>query len=87
MARLSGELLPCTKARLPQFDSSLPVGQADLRTSTRPLRLAMNAARRVPRAQGIWGVSFWADLITDVTKRVFFMVGRPLLDHSGLMPG
>ena len=61
--------------------------QADLARATDPLRLAMNAARRAPRVQGIWVVVACAVLITDRVKRAFVMVCVLVVIALGLMPG
>lgn len=45
--------------------------QANFDLSLTALRLAMNAARRLPRVQGSWADSPWDVLITDLIKRAF----------------
>ena len=75
MMRLRPGLLLRDPVRVPHFDScgddAKARAQADLRSRGRSWRLAMNAARRDPRAHGSRVVFSSADLTTDLMKRDF----------------
>jgi hypothetical protein len=62
--------------------------QAALGLLASALRLAIYAARRAPRAQGIWVVLDSAVLITEVMKRAFVIspVQCSVCDLPGLLP-
>lgn len=67
---------------MPQFDSCW-WDQADLAGDNAHLRLAMKAARRLPRAHGIAVVSDLAAVVTDLMKRVFVMSVRSSMPSIG----
>jgi len=75
MVRHTAELLTCNIKRASHSDSksvkSTDVDHAVLHTFAGGWRFAMNAARRAPRAQGIWGDSSLVASTTDLIKRVF----------------
>ena len=71
--RRSGELLPRNIMPVPQFDSWQRAfegeDQANLTSFAGCCRFSIKAARRAPRAHGIWGISSFAAVTTDLMKR------------------